>query len=74
MCGFLGSISSDGSLIASVVTIAAVKSGEELSLDNLWVKRPGDGPIMAKDLDSVLGRVARRDIAANVQLSPWHFS
>ena len=59
---------------ASVVTIADVKAGEELSLDNIWVKRPGDGPIMAKDLDSVLGRVARRDIAANVQLSPWHFS
>lgn len=54
---------------ASVVTIADVKAGEELSTDNVWVKRPGDGPIMASDLESVLGRVARRYLAANVQLS-----
>jgi len=58
---------------ASVVTIAAVKSGERLSLDNVWVKRPGDGPIMASDLDSVLGRVANRDLGANVQVSPDYF-
>ena len=58
---------------ASVVTIAAVKAGETLSLDNVWVKRPGDGPIMAKDLESVLGRVARRDLSTDSQVSPEDF-
>ena len=54
---------------ASVVTIGEVKAGETLSLDNVWVKRPGNGPIMAKELDDVLGKVARRDLAADVQVS-----
>lgn len=58
---------------ASVVTIKEVKAGEVLSLDNVWVKRPGTGPIMAKDLDSVLGRVARRDLPADVQIASEDF-
>jgi len=58
---------------ASVVTIKEVKAGEVLSLDNVWVKRPGTGPIMAKDLDGVLGRVARRDLPADVQIAPEDF-
>jgi len=59
---------------ASVVTIKDVKAGEVLSLDNVWVKRPGTGPIKAKDLDKVLGKVARRDLPANVQISPEDFA
>lgn len=58
---------------ASVVTIKKVKAGEVLSLDNVWVKRPGTGPIMAKDLDSVLGGVARRDLPADVQIASEDF-
>ena len=58
---------------ASVVTIKEVKAGEVLSLDNVWVKRPGTGPIMAEDLDSVLGRVARRDLPTDVQIAPEDF-
>ena len=54
---------------ASVVTIAGVKAGQTLTMDNIWVKRPGTGPILAKDLDSVLGRVARRELASGVQVS-----
>jgi len=59
---------------ASVVTIQEIKTGDTLSLDNLWVKRPGTGPILANDLDSILGKVAMRDLAANEQLSPQDFS
>jgi len=58
---------------ASVVTIKEVKAGEVFSLDNVWVKRPGTGPIMAKDLDNVLGRTARCDLPADVQITPEHF-
>ena len=54
---------------ASVVTIAPVAKGEVLSRDNTWVKRPGTGPIRAKDLDSVLGRVVRRALPAGSQLT-----
>jgi N-acetylneuraminate synthase len=55
---------------ASVVTIKPIGKGEEFSLRNTWVKRPGTGPILAKDLDSVLGRVASRNLPVDVQVSP----
>lgn len=58
---------------ASVVTIRDVKAGEKLSLENIWVKRPGTGAIPAKDLDKVLGKVARCDLSAGVQLGPEDF-
>ena len=32
---------------ATVVTIAPIKAGQTFSLDNIWVKRPGTGPILA---------------------------
>ena len=58
---------------ASVVTITEVTAGDVLSLDNIWVKRPGTGPILASDLDNVLGRVAKRDLPANVQIATEDF-
>jgi N-acetylneuraminate synthase len=59
---------------ACVVTIRPVKKGEALSLENIWVKRPGNGPIKAKDFESVLGKKARKDIAADAQIAPGDFS
>jgi sialic acid synthase SpsE len=47
---------------ASVVTISAVSKGDEFTLDNTWVKRPGTGKIAAADLPLVLGKKANRDI------------
>jgi len=47
---------------ASVVTISAVSKGDEFTLDNTWVKRPGTGSIVAADLPLVLSRKATRDI------------
>jgi sialic acid synthase SpsE len=55
---------------ASVVTIKPIKAGETFSLHNTWVKRPGTGPIMAKDLTEVLGRRAKRDLDKDVQVHP----
>ncbi len=51
----------------SVVTIKPVAAGEELTLDNTWVKRPGTG-IPARELDRVLGRRAARDLPVDTQV------
>jgi N-acetylneuraminate synthase len=54
---------------ASVVTIKFVKQGELLTEDNIWVKRPGTGEILAPDFYKVLGCRARRDLLVNSQLT-----
>jgi Sialic acid synthase len=54
---------------ASCVTIAPVKKGEAFTKENLWVKRPGTGEILAEHFDSLLGRSAEKDIAADTQLT-----
>jgi N-acetylneuraminate synthase len=53
---------------ASVVTIREIKAGEEFSMDNIWVKRPGTGEIMAIDFDSILGKKATKSMANDIQL------
>ena len=55
---------------ATVVTIARVKTGDTFSAENTWVKRPGLGPIHATCLSDVIGKVAGRDIAADVHVTP----
>ena len=54
---------------ATVVTIAPVKKGEQFTKDNLWVKRPGTGSILAEEYDSILGKTAATDIDTDVQLT-----
>jgi len=58
---------------ATVVTIAPIKAGEQLTKENLWVKRPGTGPIKAEHYESLLGKTARRDIDADVHLTSEDF-
>ena len=58
---------------ATVVTIAPIMAGEVLTTKNLWVKRPGTGPIPAERYESILGRVARRDLATDVHLDVGDF-
>jgi len=53
---------------ACVVSIRDIAAGENLSMENVWVKRPGTGEIKAVHLDSLLGRKAKRAIAVNAQL------
>ncbi|MDW1964756.1 MULTISPECIES: N-acetylneuraminate synthase family protein [unclassified Vibrio] len=53
---------------ASVVTIAEIKAGEQFTRDNLWVKRPGTGDFLADDYESLLGKKAKADIVADIQL------
>jgi len=59
---------------ASVVTIANIKEGEILSKENLWVKRPGSGPLYAKDYKEILGKKAVCDISKDSHLKPTDFS
>lgn len=53
---------------ASVVTTRTVAVGEELTADNIWVKRPGTGEIKAADYPRVLGRRVTRELAADHQI------
>ena len=48
---------------ACVVAIKDIHKGEALSLDNIWVKRPGTGEIFAKDFENVLGKIATVNIS-----------
>ena len=54
---------------ASVVTISPIRAGDNFTLDNIWVKRPGTGQIVASRLPDVLGQVATRDIEAERALT-----
>ena len=53
---------------ATVVSIAPIKSGDTYTRDNIWVKRPGTGPIRADRFEDIIGKVATRDIPAEVHI------
>jgi sialic acid synthase SpsE len=55
---------------ATVVTIAPMKAGDTFTKDNIWVKRPGTGPIHATRLDTVLGKTATRALPAEIHVQP----
>lgn len=54
---------------ASVVTIKPINKGDMLSMDNIWVKRPGTGDFSANDFDDLLGKKVALDLPADHQLS-----
>ncbi|WP_299017174.1 N-acetylneuraminate synthase [uncultured Polaribacter sp.] len=47
---------------ATVVTIKPIKKGELFTKDNIWVKRPGTGEVLAEHFNSILGRKATTNI------------
>lgn len=53
---------------ATVVTIAPIRAGQEFSMENLWVKRPGTGSIPAEQFESLLGKTASRDLPSDIHL------
>ena len=57
---------------ASVVTIRDIHEGEEFTMDNLWVKRPGTGDFPAEQLKALMGKKATRDIRSGLQLKHEH--
>ena len=53
---------------ATVCTIAPIQKGEVFTKDNIWVKRPGTGEILAENFESILGKIAFRNIDNDEQL------
>lgn len=53
---------------ATVVTIKPIKAGEKFTKENIWVKRPGTGEILAEEYNDILGRMAMCDIDNDVLL------
>jgi len=53
---------------ASVVSINDIKKGDTFSKDNLWVKRPGTGEILADEFEYILNKKAKNDILSGQQL------
>ncbi len=57
---------------ASVTAIRPIQTGEKLTYDNIWVKRPAGG-IPADEFEQLLGKTAVRDIISGVQLKREDF-
>ena len=53
---------------ACVVAICDIPAGSTLSKDNIWVKRPGTGEILAAEFPRLLGKCSTRMIPKNTQL------
>jgi N-acetylneuraminate synthase len=55
---------------ATVVTTEPVEKGQMFGYENVWVKRPGTGRILAAQLRSIVGKKALRDLPADVHVQP----
>ncbi len=53
---------------ATVCSIAPIQKGEKLTKENIWVKRPGTGKILAEHFNDILGKTATRTIENDEQL------
>ena len=53
---------------ATVVTINEINKGEKFTKENIWVKRPGTGEILAVEYKDILGKVAASDIPKDSHL------
>jgi Sialic acid synthase len=54
---------------ASVVSIQSIKKSEVFTKENIWVKRPGTGEILAEYYESILGKIATHEIEKDRQIS-----
>ena len=53
---------------ATVVAIKDIKEGEEFTKDNIWVKRPGTGQVLAERFNEVLGKSSKNFIKKDQHL------
>ena len=53
---------------ATVVSIADISKGDFFTKENLWVKRPGTGEILAAEYQNILGKKANKFIPKNTHL------
>lgn len=51
-----------------VVSTKTIKIGEPLTEQNIWVKRPGTGEILAEEYETLLGKIASTDIPSDTQI------
>ncbi|MDQ6814474.1 MAG: N-acetylneuraminate synthase family protein [Bacteroidota bacterium] len=54
---------------ATICSIKPIRKGETLTKENIWVKRPGKGGILAEEYERVLGRTAAKDIEMDLQVN-----
>ncbi len=47
---------------ATLVAIKNIKKGEKFNKNNIWVKRPGTGEILAEHYNDIIGRISTCDI------------
>jgi sialic acid synthase SpsE len=53
---------------ATICSIKPIQKGETLTTENIWVKRPGKGGILAEYFHEILGKVAAVDIEEDKQI------
>ena len=53
---------------ASVVSIKKINKGDVFTKNNIWVKRPGNGEIAAKNYTKILGKVSKTDIESDIPI------
>jgi N-acetylneuraminate synthase len=53
---------------ATICSIKPIKKGDKFTKDNIWVKRPGAGGILAEHFNNVLGKIASQDILEDSQI------
>ena len=53
----------------SIISLRKINSGEEITQDMIWSKRPGTG-IPSHKMDEVIGKIAVKDIENNT-LIKW---
>ena len=53
---------------ATVCSIQKIEKGQTLCKENIWVKRPGTGSILAEHFNAILGKKAKRNIENDEQL------
>jgi sialic acid synthase SpsE len=56
---------------ATVCTIKPIAKGEKFTKENIWVKRPGTGKILAANFNEILGKTATKAIDNDQQLT-WN--
>lgn len=54
---------------ATICTIKPIKAGDIFTKENIWVKRPGKGGILAEEYENVLGKIATNDINNDEQIT-----
>lgn len=53
---------------ATICSIKSIRKGDLLTQENIWVKRPGKGGILAEEYNNVLGKIAAKDIEWDMQV------